>query len=1394
MLSPENRNKIVQSAKSIYWAYLRLEFASQKIQSGELSLQAQINAAIVNHTNQQGHILGTLDLRVTIGGKEFRVELKPLLDSESKDPELKSYDVSFLDSPFIPLPTKITNLKAYSKLQKQKILTKSSFQARRHPSTGVYHLESTITHNNKSVPIGGPDKISLYASHIANLGIFIEKLQKPGKHGAAMLAALATGSGKSFTQALWILVLHMADLKGLFAVPKNLVSQLKTDVGRLLPDVVTQNISTEEIKGPYELKRDLADEEDSEDKPFKIISYETVFSNEFKPKMDYVYTPDKTLLSFDEQHLTNAHENWTVKLRNYVKRYTAIILSATPKENTYELSGKRTTVSMSRKEKEKQGYAIPSENIEKVAPDFNNKIMASNEYWFTRKFYKLLSTFANALVNEISSPVDEMIKQSQFSFVARPKLSKDQELGHYLRWNIAVPSSEKMLIVTHDQDTLINLMRGLEDKDTAQAIYKDGTLVERTCIYDLFQINNIEETITQEYNMNRRLAFENNLKKHLKKVGYKQISPKDEPILRKMTDESSMRDKARHVVFTNVINNTLSLITGYDTIALDQMRFEDLDALYKEVNSKLNSFTKTEAEVSHGFINEGLDESTAQKLSADVFKVMNYLRGYASSVNKKSVVDNWIVEASENINNVFSTRGGFHWESYHSRFLFENLERNHEQAIRDKIVYSGFTETNSPLRIDGNFNPKNKKRQHNAIEIFNDQMNEYSYTPVPDITMTPDQLKAAFKKGLIPYWIGNTMVEGFNDPNLNVIVNLIPKTADASNQPDKIIQASGRNRCLNHHKIPIFMQIFADGVASVFSLNSLNKMDYVPDFLKGTSKYNHLILDPQGRKMAEKIKHWIYEQIDTHGCIKTEEITKYVFTLAKESLLELNKNNDHDIEKSRKQFIKVLDSLENELSQIRYKISHGYELSRFVNFMGNLLNAIGNFMYRSCKKEAFTKLTQFCNQFKKDNEESESQGEHKVTLQKMQLYQKIVSKDFSVIQKNGMVFSMLGDMLKDQAIKIQVEAEANPTILIDSNICGQSVKKNLIDAFAAAFRTEGFQEKIPFKCFKDTINAKDNNELFNELVSLHNKEEKNNSPMQVPISYEKTLELLEQNAELGNLFKQLKPMDKAIVSRCLLDKVKSNSIENDIKAYLNISLCQHYKTFKALIHNPIFLRLIEQTLTGFSDKELELMLPTNEGSPEYEKLERIHNIKLMVDALKKWRSDDFDDKFIKYLRTMENSKRILEDISTIFKIQFDSHLYFHQINKKGVMDPHCKLPLLFQNSNLDGQHVLRNESSFNGKATQIFFLKAIKDSLPDLNSINDVIQLEQKEQLANVSRNLVAPLRSTINKNWELCMFKKPNAMQIEAKKFGKQINEALPLNDETAQSQENCLSGIILG
>jgi len=1428
MFSQTNIGKLVASARAVYDNYLALEFVNKGFQDGESSLAAQIEK-VLRATDKS-----PTEINTSLGGEGYTCRLTP----RDLDGEDVTYDVAFPDflMPEDKVPEAILPLTQYSPAQKKKIFKRTPFFVRKNSKTNTYAFGIVLEHNGKKIEIGGPDKISLYAAHVVSLGYLIKELEKSRGRKPVMLAALATGSGKSFVQALWALVLHLAGVKGVFAAPATLVTQLRQDMGRLLPESVIREIGLERnLSGQAqarEKKKEEGDEADIEvkkgpgrqsqgkeekgfvlgqepqaDKSITLVSHDRFFSPSFAARLNKDFMPEDTFLSFDEQHVISEKENWHIKLRRYLQKYNALLLTATPTRNSFQLAGNAAVISGSKKKKVLDGTAVPSESMEAVAPTMHAKIASSRASWFSKKIYSLLASFANALVTEVVSPVSEMLHQVRYSFVARPLKpgEKKPSLRDFLRWHVAIPGTEKMLIVTHDHDTLINLDRGLEDKDVAQSIYSDGNLVVRTDIYNAFVIDNVEDVVVQEHANKKREMFRLQLQDCVRRAGYEVKSTEENQLLQSFIEHAappppsleeskglpdSMANRAENIIFMSVVDNALQELLGCDLLTLDERRRHGMQHLVQDVHDKMHTYEKKQEVLEAQYIKEGLDLATAAHLAKDVLTVIAQFKKNAWQMKK--LVDNWHHDAPQNRRALFGS--DFNWRSHHKRFLFKDLEKNLEEKVEDNCVYSAMQETAAPLRLpNGDSNPQTKNRARNAIETLNPRAQEYSYAPLPDVSMTPDQAKAAFKRGLIPYMIGNTMVEGFNDVNLQVTVNIVSSTADVSNQPAKKIQACGRTRALNKHKIPINIDILNDGVETLFSLKSLDKDDYIPDFLSGTEKYNQKILDNQGRKMARQVKDWIYAQLEKQGHVDAEQLNQYVFSLSCQAILELNKGNDHHLARSRQQFLRVLQGVQNEIRLTQYQLRNTYTLSRMVCWIGNLLNWAAWRAYGGVMNQAYLDLGTRVQAM------GEEKNEERWDARRAHLYHKIVGRDFPLMQKNAMVFNMMGDLLKAEVAKIEKEAKEKGEALIDQNEVAASVNRNAEAALKKAKKKQSDDSDFGEAC-DDLILAlkdqKDAEEIFpvNQLTA--------------PVLQEKVMTLLQEskNAKAKAALKKMKPENLPLLAKALKEQIDDNTVESDARASANISSCKSYSTLLDLVMNPLLLGIVENTLSGYTTEELELLL-ANEHPEEKDPdkiSERVERLSQLLKELVFYRGNQvernfFEDKYIKYFRNMKGSRQVLEDLSDLFQAQYKCHTYFHGVDKTGTQindDQHR--PALIQGLALEQYRVKReNVTGIWGQlrqhACKIFFLQAVRRSLPEVNVLKSIAMDKHAKHLQQVADQIIAPLQTSMGNSGFSFFRRAPSDQQKQkVQEFAKQLKNAKPLTFEEAEAKEHCLVGLL--
>ena len=186
---------------------------------------------------------------------------------------------------------------------------------------------------NDQMEIGGAGKIDLYRSHLVTLHNIIKKIESE-KDVSNLLVALATGSGKTYVQALWMLILSLSGNSGVFAVPDKLVSQLHKDLSRLLPDsfvnemlILRNNQECPEAEAAIEKLS-------TETTAPKIIlsSSERLLDRHYQQLL--AADSQHTFLSFDEQHLLMKSEARRVRLIELSKQKLTMYLTATPNKET----------------------------------------------------------------------------------------------------------------------------------------------------------------------------------------------------------------------------------------------------------------------------------------------------------------------------------------------------------------------------------------------------------------------------------------------------------------------------------------------------------------------------------------------------------------------------------------------------------------------------------------------------------------------------------------------------------------------------------------------------------------------------------------------------------------------------------------------------------------------------------------------------------------------------------------------------------------------------------------------------------------------------------------------------------------------------------------------------
>ncbi len=446
-LTDSLRAKLLNSSKAIYQAYTALHFSKEPLfkegQSNK-SLETIISEAINS---------GKFDDPLTIQDQNnsYQIQINQGPDN--------TYQIIFINQLLSDL--KVEEHTKYNQGQKIEIMAGQKFRAKK-DKKGNFSLGLELSlENNQSFNLGGPNKYDLYPEHLSTLFNIQKHIQKEGDV-PSMLIALATGAGKTFVQAVWIMVLKHAGLAGIFAVPNQLVEQFKQDLKNLLPDEMVEEIKTIEENKPN--KEGVKALESLKTKPEIIVaSYEELLDRHY----DTLNSFNEIALSFDEQHLVIEKEKREIQLTQLADKNLTMLLTATPNQKTYELCGKKPVAYMSSKQKADANHGLfPNlEFVEATNLDDRDKMVSDNQISLLDQMHL---GFANSFLEQRTSPILDLFEKFQFDNKAYhfKKLAPEgDENFHKLRWTYQPPTSRKMLCIVDNNEELINLNNAINKTD-----------------------------------------------------------------------------------------------------------------------------------------------------------------------------------------------------------------------------------------------------------------------------------------------------------------------------------------------------------------------------------------------------------------------------------------------------------------------------------------------------------------------------------------------------------------------------------------------------------------------------------------------------------------------------------------------------------------------------------------------------------------------------------------------------------------------------------------------------------------------------------------------------------------------------------------------------------------
>ena len=310
-LSREQKSALLDAAKQVYFAYLALDFFKSKecvFTNHSESKSDDHPATLFKIINNLVFPLSSTNVPVRIADRDWILEVCATADKGLFAVTLRQ---SLPDSLVV---TKFPN--DYSDAEVGDLLVNKKFVIEVISQEKIaVSLPLTAEHT-----IGGAKKFDLYRPHLVTLFNIIQKIEREDDL-SCLLVALATGSGKTFVQALWLCILSLAGVNGVFAIPDKLISQFRKDLNRLLPDTLTAKIMILRDSDP---SAKVVDALDKLHQPgvIMIASSKLILDKHYARLT--VASPEYTHYIFDEQHLLMANERRRGRLLALAQQYLSV--------------------------------------------------------------------------------------------------------------------------------------------------------------------------------------------------------------------------------------------------------------------------------------------------------------------------------------------------------------------------------------------------------------------------------------------------------------------------------------------------------------------------------------------------------------------------------------------------------------------------------------------------------------------------------------------------------------------------------------------------------------------------------------------------------------------------------------------------------------------------------------------------------------------------------------------------------------------------------------------------------------------------------------------------------------------------------------------------------------
>ncbi|XGA08031.1 MAG: DEAD/DEAH box helicase family protein [Wolbachia endosymbiont of Xenopsylla cheopis] len=1130
--------------------------------------------------------------------------------------------------------------------------------------------------------IGGPDKIDLYPIHISNLYQMINHIKDDTKD-PNVLISMATGSGKSFTQALWTFVLDLAGYHGVCAVHQDaLAGQLEEDFGRLLPSSITDKVKV----------CDKGRMGNIDSSTHMITTHDMLFKEKSSEFEDLFTKNNKWWVSVDEAHNATKVELYKKSIENL--KTPIAFLTATPSE----VIAKQVScvINLSLKEKEEQGISKSPVIKTKIAASRIQKAKKKSEFKFGER---IALWFASVIEKERLSSAHECIgnieecviyrKTTDPFYVTNVKNSNENDIKKSLRWNVYLPIGEKFLGLvgrgSHDPVVNFHLMLNGDEVDSA---YENGNKVSRQNVYDFFGLDGLSShgTKLDEAYLNKYKES----KKELKKASLRNYlvdhndcdSNQAEDFIENNVDY--FNDAAKYQEFHvlhGIIENTISYLTGYDSITLDHKRRHDLDSLVNEVKEKFLSkaIKDHKNQILINLINEGIPESIAKEIVEQEKAILKILeRNQSKDEFLKMIVDNWVLD--KRIHNLYHRSLSSNLQPFCKKhktiFLVNGLQKT-ATKVEDNRPFFNLEEKSFKLSEDGNDEAKSlTQHKLSTIEALDDTTLQYYYEPnYCAAEYTEKVVDKLFKKGLIGSYITSEKTTGFNDISLCNVGLITDKTDDNINDPAEIIQAFGRNRGLNWAKQPTFSLATKQEVKVSFDVNELTKNGYVKALNKADKKHHKELVKRLGSKIARQIQDYIDVNTKPSGEINSGHLENKLIEIIWGEYEDLYNKNNHDNEKTKSDFIDALNDTYKILYSYKDDIKKNYQLPVSAHVITFILEFITKIIYWFQSHSSYKEL-------KREAKELEN-NEGKDKFINERTYAHIIQNyQYKDIISNGLALKKVLFLVKDKVKSNADFIAANPHKFVKTEKAeelkqlDQSIKDLLNKLVATTSLSEEQKKQISYYINEKNSWIKEVHDSMQQLSSDHinNKEVIFNLISSDPTlkQYLKREEITEEAFDINledlsiiehfmelqssNLIKELINDDESVVDKDKTEEYMANSIAHYFQS----------ETYQKLLHyfiSPLKEEHLLAILNSIYSKN-----NTNKKESNDEKLKKILEFKKCIGN---------GEQFGEVIKKCGGVEEICKIQEYIYEICFEilrCRCYYQNMSEKGslyLVNDHC---------------------------------------------------------------------------------------------------------------------------